>query len=148
MQLVTATPHPLARELCKGMLATSDRGLESVSDGAAHVTGEVEPGAVSQAERLDAKARLLKKLAPLNLTQRQQLLAARFVCRPDPAAPPDRHEYMTIRRDIVGDRRARVMNRCRFDSSLMVDEEHIAGYCCNPGFAQCPFWRSKEDIAA
>ena len=123
-------------------------GVGSVFDGTAHVTGEIEPTEVSQSERLEAKARLLEELAPLNLTQRQQLLAARFVCRPDPSGPPNRHEYVTIRRDIVGNRRARVVNRCRFDSSLMVDEEHIAGYCCNPGFAQCPFWRSKEDIAA
>ena len=119
-----------------------------MSDGYAHATGELGPSEVSEADRLEAKARLLDEVAALNLTERQQLLASRFVCRPDPAAPPDRHEFMTIRRDIVGNRRARVVNRCRFDSSLTVDEEHIAGYCCNPGFAQCPFWRSRDDLAA
>jgi hypothetical protein len=130
------------------MAATSIRGLESVSDGTPHTTGEVEPTAVSQAERLEAKACLLEELNGLNLTERQQLLASRFVCRPNPSARPDNHEFVTIRRDIVGNRRARVVNRCRFDSALTVDEEHIAGYCSNPGFAQCPFWRSRDDIAA
>jgi hypothetical protein len=119
-----------------------------VSDGYARVASEVEQEPVSEAERLAVKARLLKELSGLNLTHRQQFLAARFVCRPDPSSQPDRQEYLTIRRDIVGNRRARVVNRCRFDSSVTVNEEHIAGYCCNPGYAQCPFWRSKEDIAA
>jgi hypothetical protein len=119
-----------------------------VSDGCGKVTPEVEPGSVSNAERLAAKARLLEELSGLNLTERQQLLAARFVCRPDPSIPPDRQEYLTIRRDIIGNRQARVVNRCRFDPSMTVGERHIAGYCCNPGFARCPFWRSKDDIAA
>jgi hypothetical protein len=112
------------------------------------VTSEAERESVSDAERVAAKACLLSELAGLNLTERQQLLAARFVCRPDSSVPPDRQEFLTIRRDIVGNRRARLVNRCRFDSSLTVDEDHIAGYCCNPGFAQCPFWRSRDDIAA
>ncbi|MBN1918102.1 MAG: hypothetical protein JW889_09350 [Verrucomicrobia bacterium] len=115
-------------------------------DAHAHVTGATEPVEVSEAERLEAKARLLERLAPLNLTRRQQLLASCFVCRPDPSARPDNQEYVTIRRDIVGNRRARIVNRCRFDSSLTVDEDHIVGYCCNPGFAQCPFWRSRDEI--
>jgi hypothetical protein len=119
-----------------------------VSDGHASVAGEVESRSVSESERLTAKARLLEELSKLNLTQRQQLLAARFVCRPDPSVPPDRQEYLTIRRDIIGNRQARVVNRCRFDPSLTVGERHIAAYCCNPGYARCPFWRSKDDIAA
>ena len=119
-----------------------------MSDGHASVAGKVEPRSVSEGKRLAAKAHLLEELSGLNLTQRQQLLAARFVCRPDPSIPPDRQEYMTIRRDIVGNRQARVVNRCRFDPSLTVGERHIVAYCCNPGFARCPFWRSKDDIAA
>ena len=130
------------------MRGNRNRGLESVSDGHTSVTREVEPESVSRTERLAAKARLLEELATLNLTQRQQLLATRFVCRPDPYAPPDHQEYLTIRRDIVGNRRARVVNRCRFDTALTVDERHIAGFCCNPNYAKCPFWRSKDDITA
>lgn len=122
--------------------------MESVSNGHKSVAGEVEPGVVSEAERLAAKAHLRSELVGLNLTERQQLLAARFVCRPDPSVPPDRQEYLTIRRDIIGNRKARLVNRCRFDSSLNVSEDHVIGYCCNPGFAQCPFWRSRDDIAA
>jgi hypothetical protein len=106
---------------------------------------EVEP--VSEQQQRRAKAHLLEELAGLNVTQRQHLLASRFLCRPDPAAPPDRNDYLTIRRDIVGNRQARIVNRCRFDETLRVDENHIAMFCCNPGFARCPFWRSKDDIA-
>lgn len=139
---------PLARKLYNAHGGNRNRGLESVSDGYGKAAPDIEDESVSEAERLAAKARLLEELSGLNLTHRQQLLAARFVCRPDPSSPPDRQEYLTIRRDIVGNRQARVVNRCRFDSSQTVSEEHIAGYCCNPGYAQCPFWRSKEDIAA
>jgi hypothetical protein len=110
-------------------------------------TGQLGVEPVSPEEQLEANASLLEELARLNLTQRQQLLASRFLCRPDPAAPPDRNDYLTIRRDIVGNRRARVVNRCRFDATLRVDENHIVKFCCNPGFASCPFWRSKDDIA-
>ena len=110
-------------------------------------TGQLGVEPVGAEEQLEAKASLLEKLAGLNLTQRQQLLASRFLCRPDRAAPPDRNDYLTIWRDIVGNRRARVVNRCRFDSTLRVDEDHIATFCCNPGFARCRFWRSKDDIA-
>jgi len=119
-----------------------------VSDGYGRAAPDIEQEPVSEAERLAAKAHLLTELSGLNLTHRQQLLASRFVCRPDTSSPPDRQEYLTIRRDIIGNRRARVVNRCRFDSSMTVDEGHVAGYCCNPGYAQCPHWRSKEDIAA
>lgn len=119
-----------------------------MSNGHKSVAGEVESGLVGEAERLASETCLRGELAGLNLTERQQLLAARFVCRPDPSVPPDRQEYLTIRRNILGDRRPRLVNRCRFDSSLTVSEDHVVGYCCNPGFAQCPFWRSRDDIAA
>ena len=129
-------------------VGNQDRGTTLVSNEHRRTTGELELEPVSEEERLEAKANLLEELASLNLTERQQLLASRFLCRPDPAAPPDRHDYLTIRRDILGNRQARVENRCRFDVTLTVDEDHVAGYCCNPGYASCPFWRSKKDIAA
>ena len=85
------------------------------------------------------KQEMFEEINGLNNTEKVYRLKELFQCRPNPKNPPDRHGFIMIKRGILNNRTAEIINKCRFYRDDEVDLDHILEFCCNE-FKKCPFY--------